>query len=378
MIYVKTKYKITSLIILIILILYLIVKYLVLQYNALLYTYFDLFFYFLCFLVIIKIYGIPRNKNYLTRISTRYIIILLLFYVLIIYLLGCFVGFLNNVYRHDLLGIIDNIWPLVSVILFREFIRFSIANQSRINKQPYIILTIAYIIIDIFNVYIISDLNSFYIIFNFVCLNVLPSIARHLILSYMTYNVSINISLIYSLVLEIGPMIVPIVPNLGNYLNAILYILVPFVTYLIIKKIVLYKEKAALKTRGYLIKLTSIPIIIFLLVIISLVSGIFNYKMIAIATDSMNPIYYRGDAIIYEKNTDIHEGDILVFEYNSRVITHRVIDIIEDGNQLLYQTKGDNNNAADLNLVSEEDVLGKVKYIVKYIGYPTVLLSEIF
>lgn len=374
----KTKYKITSLIILIILILYLIVKYLVLQYNALLYTYFDLFFYFLCFLAIIKIYGIPRNKNYLTRISTRYIIILLLFYVLIIYLLGCFVGFLNNVYRHDLLGIIDNIWPLVSVILFREFIRFSIANQSRINKQPYIILTIAYIIIDIFNVYIISDLNSFYIIFNFVCLNVLPSIARHLILSYMTYNVSINISLIYSLVLEIGPMIVPIVPNLGNYLNAILYILVPFVTYLIIKKIVLYKEKAALKTRGYLIKLTSIPIIIFLLVIISLVSGIFNYKMIAIATDSMNPIYYRGDAIIYEKNTDIHEGDILVFEYNSRVITHRVIDIIEDGNQLLYQTKGDNNNAADLNLVSEEDVLGKVKYIVKYIGYPTVLLSEIF
>ena len=374
----KTKYKTTSLVIVIALILYLLIKYLLLQHNTLLYSYFDLFFYCFSFFIFLKTYGIPRNKNYLTRISTRYIIILLLFYILIIYLLGCFVGFLNNVYRNDLFGIINNIWPLVTLILFREFIRFSIANQSKINKQPFIILTVSYIAIDIFNSYIISDLNSFYLIFNFLCLSILPSIARHLLLSYMTYNISINISIIYSLVLEIGPIIVPIVPNLGNYLNAILYIFVPFITYLIIKKIVLYKEKASLKTRKYFVKLVSIPLVFFLIIIVSLVSGVFKYKMIAIATDSMNPIYYRGDAIIYEKSTDIKEGDILVYEYNNRVITHRVINIIEEYNRLLYQTKGDNNNTIDLNLVSEENVLGKVRFIVKYVGYPTVLLSEIF
>ena len=39
---------------------------------------------------------------------------------------------------------------------------------------------------------------------------------------------------------------------------------------------------------------------------------------------------------------------------------------------------GDNNETVDANLVDEENVLGTVKYIVKYIGYPTVWLNERF
>ena len=45
----------------------------------------------------------------------------------------------------------------------------------------------------------------------------------------------------------------------------------------------------------------TIPIIIVLLTIIILVSGIFGYKMIAIGSNSMIPVYEKGDAIIYEK-----------------------------------------------------------------------------
>ena len=142
------------------------------------------------------------------------------------------------------------------------------------------------------------------------------------------------------------------------------------------KKMFSYEEKEMAPLNRLLIKVLSMILTMFLIFIVALISGIFKYKMIAIGSDSMNPIYYRGDAIIYEKDTDIKKGDILVFEYNNSIITHRVINIIEEDGTKYFQTKGDNNDNPDLNLTSAEDVLGKVRFIVKYIGFPTIWFSE--
>ena len=94
----------------------------------------------------------------------------------------------------------------------------------------------------------------------------------------------------------------------------------------------------------------------------------------------MNPIYYRGDAVIYEKVNvgEIKEGDILVFTKNSSIITHRVIKVIDDNDNLKFQTKGDNNENVDFDYTDENQVLGIVKYIVKYVGLPTIWFNETF
>ena len=101
--------------------------------------------------------------------------------------------------------------------------------------------------------------------------------------------------------------------------------------------------------------------------------------MIAIGSDSMNPIYYRGDAVIYKekKIEEIKEEDILVFNYNGAIITHRVVNIITKDGKIYFQTKGDNNNDVDLNLVDSTKVYGVVNYIVKYIGYPTIWIQDL-
>ena len=124
----------------------------------------------------------------------------------------------------------------------------------------------------------------------------------------------------------------------------------------------------------------TIPIIIVLLTIIILVSGIFGYKMIAIGSNSMTPVYEKGDAIIYEKvdTNDIEEGDIIVFEKNKILVSHRVIKIKEDFTKRYFYTKGDANNTPDNDYTNEEDVRGVVKRVVKYIGYPTVWINEMF
>ena len=376
----KAKNKDLYIIELIMLFLYIILKYLSFRLNITIFQYFDLIFYFLFFILFYFKYGIPRDKKYLKRISIRYTIILLLIYLIVTYILGCFTGFVTSIYNTTLFGIARNAFPIFVVIVCKEIIRYSVANKSSIQKLPIILLTIIFIVIEIYSNLLTTNLTSFFQIFNFICLIVLPTIAKELLFSYITYNISCMPTIIYDLAFEIALLILPIYPDLGNYVNAILNILFPFLVYLIMKKMIEYKEKAPLKTKWFLGKIMLIPTVIFLITLIILVSGIFNYKMIAIGSDSMNPIYYRGDAIIYYKTAidDIKEGDILVFQSADAVITHRVTRIIERGNKIFFQTKGDNNESVDSNFVDEENVLGTVKYIVKYIGYPTVWLNERF
>ena len=146
------------------------------------------------------------------------------------------------------------------------------------------------------------------------------------------------------------------------------------------RKIIKYHDKDNIKLTGTFIKLICIPLIIFIAILILLISGVFSYKLIAIGSDSMNPIYYKGDAVIYQKTdiNDIKVNDILVFSNNSEIITHRVKNIIKKGNKVYFQTKGDNNKDVDVNLVESSNVLGTVKYIVKYVGYPTVFINDFF
>ncbi len=348
--------------------------------NVFILEYFDIIFYTIFFIVILAFLGLNRNKNYLKRISIRYMIVLLLIYLIVIYLLGCFTGFTRSVYSHSLKSILVNIIPIGFVVLFQELIRSSVANQSKINKRPIILLTIFYIIMDIVNIAVHSNLNNFYLIFDFICITVIPTIAKQFVYSYITYHIDFVPVLLYSLSFSIAPYILPIFPALGSFIRASLLLIFPFIVYIVMKKIVTYREKARQKMKPYLAKLITIPSIMFLTLIIILVSGVFDYKMIAIGSDSMNPVYAKGDAVIYQKMSgkDVKEGDILVFNTGMNVVTHRVIDIEIDRGELYFRTKGDNNPTPDNTLVREKDVLGVVKYIVKYIGKPTVWLNETF
>ena len=116
-----------------------------------------------------------------------------------------------------------------------------------------------------------------------------------------------------------------------------------------------------------------------LIVLVLLVSGIFNYKMVAVASDSMRPIFKRGDAVVYEKiedAKDIDEGTVIAFYNDGILVTHRIIDKSVLNGTSVYKTKGDNNNAPDNYFVKADDIVGIVKYKISYLGYPTVWLTE--
>ena len=177
--------------------------------------------------------------------------------------------------------------------------------------------------------------------------------------------------------------ILPIFTDLGDYLYSAFGIIVPFTIYIVLSKYIKTNEdirKQERRIKGINTNFITIPLAILLVILIILVSGLFKYQMIAIATNSMIPTFAQGDAIIFEKieKKDIKEGDVIVFRNNKKLISHRVINTKEGSSKLYFQTKGDANKSPDVNWTSEDDVLGVVRRVVKYIGYPTVWINGLF
>lgn len=86
-----------------------------------------------------------------------------------------------------------------------------------------------------------------------------------------------------------------------------------------------------------------------------------------VLTGSMEPTISSGDLIICKQidTTKVRKGDVITFfdpEGNgTSVLTHRVVEVIQDGNTLSFKTKGDANNTEDAKPVQAGKVIGIYK-----------------
>ena len=70
-------------------------------------------------------------------------------------------------------------------------------------------------------------------------------------------------------------------------------------------------------------------------------------------------------------------GFILIPKDNKKVI-HRVVDIISVNSNVRYYTKGDANDNNDEGYITSNEIKGLYKFKIKYIGYPTIWIRDIF
>jgi len=93
-----------------------------------------------------------------------------------------------------------------------------------------------------------------------------------------------------------------------------------------------------------------------------------NYSLKMVSSGSMEPAIKTGGVIMVKPIAEYQIGDIVTYQYGRyarNLTTHRIIERTDSG----FITKGDNNNAADINSVSPEQILGKVFLTVPYAGY---------
>ena len=96
--------------------------------------------------------------------------------------------------------------------------------------------------------------------------------------------------------------------------------------------------------------------------------NLFGYKFFNVISGSMKPNLEIGDIVIIKEIENINKGDIITFKQQDSIITHRVVDIIKEDGKIYYQTKGDNNNSNDENLVEYKDIEGIYVYRIPKIG----------
>ena len=98
-------------------------------------------------------------------------------------------------------------------------------------------------------------------------------------------------------------------------------------------------------------------------------TNLFCFSIFEIATGSMEPTLNVKDMVIVKITKDIKVNDIITYEEDDNLITHRVIDIKND----TITTKGDANNSLDVK-VPKEKIVGKIVFVIKKGG----IIREIF
>ena len=92
--------------------------------------------------------------------------------------------------------------------------------------------------------------------------------------------------------------------------------------------------------------------------------------MFNIVSESMEPTLEKNDVVVVQKcqPEQLQKGDIITFKQEERMISHRIVDITKKQNIIKFETKGDNNQISDSDLVEAGQVYGKVLFRIKKIG----------
>lgn len=94
------------------------------------------------------------------------------------------------------------------------------------------------------------------------------------------------------------------------------------------------------------------------------VPDIGGYLPMIVLTDSMYPEIESGDLIICHTIAaeDVKVDDVISFfdpaGNGTSIVTHRVIEIVEENGEISFRTKGDFNNTEDKDLVPAENLVG--------------------
>lgn len=219
---------------------------------------------------------------------------------------------------------------------------------------------------------------------NFYYHGVLPKIAESLLLTYLSLNGGYLLNFAYSIPKTLALILLPIFPDIDWFFQTALeYILLVVIFLFVNYETTIRNKKKKRRDIRRENPLKTIPYIFFVIFLVSFITGLLPLRPLGIVSNSMIPEFKRGDVCIVKKiNTKeqirkIRVGDIIQYQGNNQVIVHRVIKVEVNALNIQFIAKGDNNKEQDILPVEEEQILGIVKYKIPYLGYPSVLFSEL-
>lgn len=301
-------------------------------------------------------------------------------------LLGSILGQLGaSPYDLSLNGIFTNLFFVLPALTSREIIRSYALNVfcKKYNSKTFILIVLltSLLSLNLTNFMIDSDLESVAI---FISKEAGPVLAMSFMLSYLGLYGGALAPIICVWVQELFYWASPILSEFNWLGEGAIGIIIPaFCIVLIEGKYGLKKkgfrdyESQKKKALGWMVTgLFSVGLLWF-------VFGVFPFMPSVIATGSMEPLIDPGDMIIInriqteEQIKGLKVGDIVQFARGEILITHRIIEVLDDGiGNLTFRTKGDNNSDSDSQPVHPNDIKGILIKVIPKVGCPALLVKQ--
>lgn len=296
--------------------------------------------------------------------------------VMAISLLGLRFGFYKNKISVKLLY--TYILPIIAVVIATEIFRSVLLSQ----KQKTIRI-LSYFLFVFSDIILFSEKNSFRNVSSFMRLFglvLLPALASQLLYHKFSAKYGARSVIPYRLILSLYSYILPFGVMVPQALLAFSKIVFPLILLWFTQKLFDRKAMRASRRKTLTGAVCAILCLTLMLLCIAFVSGVFRRKAIVAASDSMKGEFGTGDVLIYETYDEqvIRNGQVILFKRNGAVVIHRVVDIKKINGEYRYYTKGDANDGMDTGYVTDADVIGITTMKIKYIGYPTVWIHNIF
>lgn len=307
--------------------------------------------------------------------ATITIVILSLAYILILYIVGLFSSFYKNTTILEINSFIKRILPFVMMVICSEMIRKTFVLRER--KKDIVLVTIALIITEVtlyLDIYIAWNLSEIMALVGYVTFS---AISTNLLMNYLVKKYGILPNIMYRIITNIYMYIFPLLPNIHLYFQSIYKILYPYIIYLTIESMYEINNFKLAKNSK---KTKVIPVLINIFLIFGLamlISCNFKYGVIVIGSSSMVGSIDKGDVVFYEQysNQTLKKDDVIIFIEEDRKIVHRIINIQKQNGEVVYYTKGDNNEKQDDSYRVDGDIMGIVKAKIPKVGWPTLWLN---
>lgn len=95
-----------------------------------------------------------------------------------------------------------------------------------------------------------------------------------------------------------------------------------------------------------------------------------GYKSFLVQSGSMEPAIMTGDIILIHNQTSYLLNDVVTFrDEENRTVTHRLVEIPKDKSTGSFSTKGDANRSQDAAQINQDQIIGKVVFVIPKLGY---------
>ena len=315
------------------------------------------------------VYKSIQKKNIYSIYHRQVILVMFLIavvYLLIFYAMGLFTGYYESVVKFSLPTLTKFIIPTAVIIIMSEIIRTCFLTlKDNVSKVLTILVMVLIDLIIYTNIYQITTLDGFLHIIGFTFF---ASISCNLLFTYVSNRYGAKPIIVFRMIMILYTYIIPITPDIYIFFRSFLRIIYPYIIYLILES--LYERDTFVvavknKKRNYII---TVVLMVIMVLIIMLVSCKFKYGILVIGSGSMTGSIDKGDAVLYEAYSN----------QENLIWVHRVIDVKMINGEYRYYTKGDANENPDAGFVTKEELIGVTNKRIRYIGYPTLWLRDMF